>query len=101
MTTISKNVIAKAREQFGTREGSNREAVLAHLFASKGKAVNLNAVTKAVYKKVDEANRNKVKMTIVGLNIMIKEGKLPFKPVAYEGRGEEATFGLFPKSKKA
>ena len=98
-TQINKTVTLKAREQFNTQEDSFREQVLVHLFASKGKPVNLNKVTKAVYGKVDEANRAKVKMTIVGLNIMIKTAKLPYKPVTFEGRAEEATFGLFSKAK--
>jgi hypothetical protein len=99
MSTITKATTLKAREQFGTREDTNREKVLVHLFAAKGKPVNLDKVTKAVYGKVDDANRAKVKMTIVGLNIMIRTSKLPFKPVSFEGRGDEATFGLFSKAK--
>jgi hypothetical protein len=84
--------------EFGTREGTNREKVLLALYAKKNKPVTLNEVAKAVYGKGDDENRLKVKAVIVGLNMMIEAGKLPYKPVEYEGRGEEATVMLASKS---
>lgn len=97
-----KPVVEKVRTgivgEFGTREGTNREKVLLALYAKKNKAVLLSDVAKAVYGKGDDENRLKVKAVIVGLNMMIDEGKLPYKPVEYEGRGEEATVMLASKS---
>jgi hypothetical protein len=84
--------------EFGTREGTNREKVLLALYAKKNKPVALTEVAKAVYGKGDDENRLKVKAVIVGLNMMIEAGKLPYKPVEYEGRGEEATVTLASKS---
>jgi hypothetical protein len=84
--------------EFGTREGTNREKVLLALYAKKNKPVALTEVAKAVYGKGDDENRLKVKAVIVGLNMMIEAGKLPYKPVEYEGRGEEATVMLASKS---
>jgi hypothetical protein len=97
---MSATITTKARNEFGTREGSNREKVMLQLYTSKGKPVSLNAVAKKVYGKADDANRLKVKATIVGLNMMIDNLKLAYKPVEFEGRGEEATFALVTKSKK-
>jgi hypothetical protein len=84
--------------EFGTREGTNREKVLLALYAKKNKPVALTEVAKTVYGKGDDENRLKVKAVIVGLNMMIEAGKLPYKPVEYEGRGEEATVTLASKS---
>jgi hypothetical protein len=93
--------ITKARKEFGTRADSKREKVMVQLYAAKNKPVNLSAVAKKVYGKADEGTRNAVKMTILGLNIMITKGKLPYQQVSYEGRGEEATFMLATKKKRA
>jgi hypothetical protein len=84
--------------EFGTREGTNREKVLLALYAKKNKPVTLTEVAKAVYGKGDDESRLKTKAVIVGLNMMIEEGKLPYKPVEYEGRGDEATVMLASKS---
>jgi hypothetical protein len=84
--------------EFGTREGTNREKVLLVLHAKKNKPVTLTEVAKSVYGKGDDENRLKVKAVIVGLNMMIEEKRLPYKPVEYEGRGEETTVTLASKS---
>lgn len=97
-----KPVVEKVRTgivgEFGTREGTHRENVLLALYAKKNKAVSLTDLAKTVYGKGDHENRMKVKAVIVGLNMMIEEGKLPYKPVEYEGRAEEATVMLASKS---
>jgi hypothetical protein len=84
--------------EFGTREGTNREALLLCLYAKKNKQVPLTEVAKAVYGDGSLESRLKVKAVIIGLNVMIEEGKLPYKRVEYEGRGDEATVMLASKS---
>jgi hypothetical protein len=107
--TPAKKVVAKAApkivakrngvvEEFGTREGSYRELLLLCLYGKKNKPVPLTEVAKTVYGKSDEESRMKCKAVIIGLNMMIENGKLPYKRVEYEGRGDEATVMLASKS---
>ena len=42
-----------------------------------------------------------LKMTVLGVNMAIAAKKLPYQEIVYIGRGEEATMGLFPKTKRA
>jgi hypothetical protein len=84
--------------EFGTREGSFREKLLLALHAKRNKAVPLGDLAKAVYGNGSADSKSKVKAVIVGLNMMIENGKLPYKPVEYEGRGDDATAMLASKS---
>jgi hypothetical protein len=84
--------------EFGTREGSFREKLLIALHAKRNKAVPMAELAKAVYGNQSADSKSKVKAVIVGLNMMIENGKLPYKPVEYEGRGDDATAMLASKS---
>jgi hypothetical protein len=84
--------------EFGTREGTNREKLLLALNAKRNKPVKLDEVAKAVYGSGGAESRGKLKAVIIGLNVMIEEGKLPYKRVEYEGRGDDATVMLAHKS---
>jgi hypothetical protein len=84
--------------EFGTREGSFREKLLIALYAKRNKAVPMSDLAKAVYGNQSADSKSKVKAVIVGLNMMIENGKLPYKPVEYEGRGDDATAMLASKS---
>lgn len=97
---MSKSAIEAIRNEFGTREGTNLEKVIAHLYARKNKAVKLDEVAKAVYKSATKANRMKVKMVVVGLNMTIEAYALPYAKVVFEGRGEDATLTLATKVAK-
>jgi hypothetical protein len=90
----------KVREEWGTRPGTNLENLVLLLNANKGKPILMSEITKKMYGKLDESNRNKVKMVLQGLNVTIEAYELPYAKVALVGRGEEATLCLAPKSKK-
>jgi hypothetical protein len=90
----------KVREVWGTRAGTNLDNLVAILAEAKGKPILMSEITKKMYGKLDESNRNKVKMVLVGLNMTIDAYQLPYAKVALVGRGEEATLALAPKSKK-
>jgi hypothetical protein len=108
LINTQKSFVEKVRAEWGTREGTNLEKLVLILNGSKNKPILLSEITKAIYGKLDPANRNKVKMVLVGLNMTINGYDLPYQPVALQGRGEEATLTLAtkgravaPKAKKA
>jgi hypothetical protein len=69
-----------------------------YLVKNKNKDVKLGDLAREVYGKNDDENRLKVKAVIVGMNMMIENKNLPYKPVEYSGRGEDATLILATKS---
>jgi hypothetical protein len=95
-----KSFVEKVRAEFGTREGTNLEHLILILASKKGKPVLMSEITKTMYGKLDEANRNKVKMVLHGLNATVVAYGLPYGKVALEGRGAEATLTLGGKSAK-
>ena len=97
MSSTSKTAIVSIRNEFGTREDTNLEKVTTFLHARKNKAVKLDDLAKAVYKSASTANRMKVKMVVVGLNMTIEAYALPYAKVVFSGRGEEATLSLTSK----
>jgi hypothetical protein len=99
-TTKTSPALSSIREEFGTREGTNLEKVTAYLHARKNKPVKLDELAKAVYKSATKANRMKVKMVVVGLNMTIEAYELPYAKVVFTGRGEDATLTLASKSAK-
>jgi hypothetical protein len=101
LINTNKSFVEKVRSEWGTREGTNLEKLVLILNGSKNKPVLLSEITKAIYGKLDPANRNKVKMVLVGLNMTIEGYQLPYQHVALEGRGEEATLTLATKGRKA
>jgi hypothetical protein len=99
-TTKTSPVLSSIREEFGTREGTNLEKVIAYLHARKNKPVKLDELAKAIYKSATKTNRNKVKMVVVGLNMTIEAYELPYAKVTFSGRGEDATLTLASKAAK-
>jgi hypothetical protein len=84
--------------EFGTREGSFKEKLVVALHAKKNKAVPIAEAAKAVYGNSSADSKSKVKAIVVGINMTIENEKLPYKPVEFEGRGDEATLMLASKS---
>jgi hypothetical protein len=101
LINTQKSFVEKVRAEWGTREGTNLEKLVLILNGSKNKPILLSEITKAIYGKLDPANRNKVKMVLVGLNMTIEGYGLPYQPVGLQGRGEEATLTLATKGAKA
>jgi YD repeat-containing protein len=84
--------------EFGTREGSYKEKLLLALYAKRNKPVPIGDAAKAVYGNGSADSKSKVKAIVVGINMSIEGGKLPYKPVEFEGRGDDATLMLASKS---
>jgi hypothetical protein len=101
LINTQKSFVEKVRAEWGTREGTNLEKLVLILNGSKNKPILLSEITKAIYGKLDPANRNKVKMVLVGLNMTIEGYSLPYQHVALQGRGEEATLTLATKGRAA
>jgi hypothetical protein len=84
--------------EFGTREGSFKEKLVLALYAKRNKAVPIGDAAKAVYGNGSADSKSKVKAIVVGINMTIEASKLPYKPVEFEGRGDDATVMLATKS---
>lgn len=64
------------RDQFGLREGSNRERLVDALLAAKGKPVPISGLLKAVYGNTKEEGKGPLNMVLKGMQDMIAKNKI-------------------------
>lgn len=64
------------RDQFGLREGSNREKLVDCLLEAKGKPVPITALLKAVYGNTNEEGKTALNMVLKGIQTMINKNKI-------------------------
>lgn len=84
------------RDQFGLREGTNREKLVDALLAAKGKALGVSALLKATYGNAKEENKGALMMVMKGVQIMIDKNKIKLTLVKAK-EGKEMTFALKTK----
>jgi hypothetical protein len=70
---------SKISQEFGARLGTNREKLIEALHGSFGKFVPINQLLKAVFGSMNEENRGALAMVMKGVEVMIKDEKLPYK----------------------
>jgi hypothetical protein len=86
---------------FETRDGTFKHLLAQKVLKNVGKPVNLDDATILLYGDTCPEFRIATKMVVLGLNDAIKNKRLPFKKIVFEGRGEKATFTLTRKTKRA
>jgi hypothetical protein len=90
-TLTKESPVADFLQAFGTREGTNREALVKHLAKNLGKMVDSTKLAKAVYD--DEEAVPQMTAVMRGAEIMINNNNLPLE-ISNVGAKE---FGLFMK----
>lgn len=85
------------RDQFGLREGSNREKLVDCLLAAKGKPVTIAACLKATYGNSKEEGKGPLNMVIKGMSDMIAKNKIKMTIVREKNKDGEATIALQAK----
>ena len=99
--TVAASKTAARRGIFQTRPDTFKDQLAAYVLAHKGKPINLDTATKHLYGDTSAEWRIATKMVVLGLNVAIEELKLPFQKIKFSGKGEDATFILVTKSKRA
>lgn len=85
------------REQFGLREGTNREKLVDALLAAKGKAQTVSQLLKATYGNAKEENKGALMMVMKGVQIMIDKNKIKLSLIKGKTEDKEMTFALKAK----
>lgn len=83
--------------EFDVRSGSKREKLLEAMHSNYKKPLTGRELLKLVYGSTSEDNKGAVNMVMRGLDVMITNGKLPYKIVKEKNEQKEITFALHPK----